>query len=164
MIRRALYFLIAVLMCSCVHEFPNTNTPADVVLNIHLDISMEGQSYVNIAKEDEPATVQETRESVQSQLNADEYDVRNIIRFYRQDAKGEYDYRKHDFEFVVIENDPTLTTVTTEVKVSEGTYMIYVWRDYVKEGDNNNVFFIILKVNRLQTTDNRLFVELKTES
>ena len=75
MIRRALYFLIAVLMCSCVHEFPNTNTPADVVLNIHMDISMEGQSYVNIAKEDEPATVQETRESVQSQLNADEYDV-----------------------------------------------------------------------------------------
>lgn len=141
MIRRALYFLIAVLMCSCVHEFPNTNTPADVVLNIHMDISMEGQSYVNIAKEDEPATVQETRESVQSQLNADEYDVRNIIRFYRQDAKGEYDYSKHDFEFVVIENDPTLTTVTTEVKVAEGTYMIYVWRDYVKEGESESEYY-----------------------
>ena len=28
----------------------------------------------------------------------------------------------------------------------------------------NSNFFIILKVNRLQTTDNRLFVELKTES
>ena len=141
MMRKALYLLAVVMLNACVHEFPISDTPADVVLNINLDVTLDGQKFVNIAKEDEPSTLQDARESQQIQLNAEEYDVRNVIRFYRQDAKGAYDFSRHDFEFVVIENDPSLTTVSTEVKVAEGTYMIYVWRDYVKEGEGESQYY-----------------------
>ena len=156
MIKKALYLLIAVMMCSCVHEFPNIDTPADVVLNITMDIALEGQNFVSIAKEDEPAVVLKTRESLRSQLDAEEYDVRNIIRFYRQNAKGEYDYSKHDFEFVVIENDPSLSTISTEVKVAEGTYMIYVWRDYVKEGEGESQYYNVSEFRAITYKDEYL--------
>ena len=68
MMRKALYLLAVVMLNACVHEFPISDTPADVVLNINLDVTLDGQNFVNIAKEDEPSTLQDARESQQIQL------------------------------------------------------------------------------------------------
>ena len=141
MIRKYLFLLMVVMLSACVHEFPDETTPADVVLNIHMDISMDEQTFVNIAKEDEPSYVNELTRSTERVIPADEYDCRSVIRFYRQDGNDEYDYSRHDYEFVVIEDDPMLSTVSTEVKVAEGTYMIYVWRDYVRQGEKESPYY-----------------------
>ena len=139
--KKAMYLLFMVVLCSCVHEFPNMATPADVVLNIHKDFSFDGRKYLNIPSEDVDAVIEENVLLPQNTLTSDEYDVRNIIRFYRKDAKGEYNYSRYDYEFVVIEDEPTLSNISTEVKIAEGTYMIYVWSDFVKEGESESPYY-----------------------
>lgn len=150
--RRMLNILLAMLIMvpivsSCVHEWPDESTPADLLMEFTFDTDLPPHLTVYYDTKTQESSV---------------YDVRYTVEAYRKLPNSDgYDDIPH-FRGVYIKDDIQELNHTVTVSVSEGDYEFRVWVDYVKQGtegplfyDNSNFYEVLLIGDHVGNTDFR---------
>ena len=125
----ALYICMISMMAlsSCVHEFPDETTPAEVVIklefNIDIDVNVEMNMNTEINTGLKPST---------KTLNSETHDIRYIVKFYRF-HNGEI-IPKPVYEHTFTVDDINVHEFEENLEIAEGQYRIFVWGDYLEQG------------------------------
>lgn len=104
---------------SCIHEFPDETTPAEIVLKLEFNIDID----VNVDMNMSTAT---------KALNSETHDIRYLVKFYRL-VNGEM-IKVPAYEQMFTVDDINTHEFEVNMEIMEGQYRIYVWGDYVEEG------------------------------
>ncbi len=115
---------------SCdVHEFPEPQAAADVVLRLHYNEVMPIYQEINYP----------SGESIKTRAQISGYDVRYVVEFYKRIGNG---YAQQPEKRVVVTDTPTeILDRDIEVNLPKGTYRVIAWTDYVDAGTQTDKFF-----------------------
>ena len=136
-----LAFAAAILLCSCVHQWPEAE-PADVVLTLKYDSQMSYFKTLSFPDETKSGTSAADPDYGQDFSDYDLYDIRYIIEAYPLLGNGDFS-RTAIGRWVFIEDDASqLDDYTVTLSIAEGEYEFRVWTDYVKQGSEKDCFYI----------------------
>lgn len=122
--RKILIAAVALVLVSCVHEFPNESTPAPLELEFSFDFSMEMPEMTDFKSE--PA----------DHL----HDLRYQVRAYRILNNGTYaEQPMASFSFIKDEVDEI--EHVERVTLPEGRYRLLAWIDYINHGTNADLYY-----------------------
>ncbi len=134
---KALIAAFAILSTSCIHEYPDSTTPADVTVQFSFELS---------------AGMPELKDGYGSPLTSPsdaEYDFRYQIRAYRQLPTGGYAKDPlHSYCFTKDEVDDL--KYTNKITLREGNYRILAWVDYVKDGSDADLHYGTENFSRIE--------------
>lgn len=127
-IRNLLIGVILVLgAVSCVHEFPDETTPADIVLKLQFNIDIDVNVEMNMNTEGNPDLKSSTKV-----LNSETHDIRYMVKFFRF-MNGEM-ITEPVYEHIFTVDDINVHEFEERLEIAEGHYRIFVWGDYVEQG------------------------------
>lgn len=119
---------IAFSAMSCVHEYPDQSTPADVIVQFSFELSADMPELKNTVNAPETST------------SDDHYDFRYQIRAYRQLPTGGYAKEPlHSYTFTKDEVDDLEYTNT--ITLQEGNYRLLAWVDYIREDSAADLYY-----------------------
>lgn len=129
---KKIYFISLIcmlaLLSSCVHEYPDASTPADVMVQFSFELSAEMPE------------LKDTYNAHETAPSDDEYDFRYQIRAYKQLPTGGYAKEPlHSFSFIKDKVDDLKYTNT--IALREGSYRLLAWVDYIKEDTAADLFY-----------------------
>lgn len=123
--------LLIIAAASCVHEFPDDQTPADFILNLKFNIDIGVNVEMNMGADINADTDAEIK-STTKVLTSETHDIRYIVKFYRF-VNGEM-LKEPSYEHTFTVDDIHTHSFTENLEIAEGHYRIYVWGDYVEQG------------------------------
>lgn len=127
-IRNLLLGVILVLgAVSCVHEFPDETTPADIVLKLQFNIDIDVNVEMNMNTE-----INTELKSSTKVLNSETHDIRYMVKFFRF-MNGEM-ITEPIYEHTFTVDDINVHEFEERLEIAEGHYRIFVWGDYVEQG------------------------------
>ena len=128
------FILNAALLCaalhlaSCIHEYPDSDTPAEVTVEFTFDLAA-GMPELD-----------PSYGGTKSLPSNDEHDLRYQVRAYRQLPKGGY-AKEPLFEAVFYKDEVNDIHYVGSIEVEEGTYRLLTWVDYVKDGNGEDLYY-----------------------
>ena len=129
--------VIASIAISCIHEYPDTATPADVTVEFSFELSAEMPE------------LKDTYNAHETAPSDEEYDFRYQIRAYRLLPTGGFAKEPlHSYCFTKDEVDDLKYTNT--LKLREGNYKLLAWVDYVKDGSADDLYFGTENFSRIE--------------
>lgn len=136
-IRRAARTLAAsamALICAtaCVHEFPDIDTPASFVLKLRFNIDIDVNVEMDMSADINTGFGADVKSQTKV-LTSETHDLRYIVKFFRIVNGEMMTYPAYEHLFTT--DDINVHTFTEELEIAEGHYRIYVWGDYVRQGD-----------------------------
>lgn len=130
--RKILIAVMALLLASCVHEFPNESTPAPLELEFSFDFSMEMPEYQDLRSE--PA----------DHL----HDLRYQVKAYRILNNGmPADEPMASFSFV--KDEVGELEHVERVSLAEGRYRLLAWVDYINHGSDEDLYYNTADFSRI---------------
>ena len=108
-----------IALSSCVHEFPDEMTPADIVLKLEFNIDIDVNVEMNMS-------------STTKGLSSETHDIRYLVKFYRLVNGKMAKDPVYEHKFTV--DDINTHELEVNMEIVEGQYRIYVWGDYVEDG------------------------------
>lgn len=120
--------ITALLSASCVHEYPDTSTPAEVTVEFSFELAAAMPELKDVYRQNG------------SSPSDDEYDFRYQIRAYRILPTGGYAKDPlHSFCFT--KDDVQDLNYTNTITLREGDYRLLAWVDYVKEDSVDDLHY-----------------------
>lgn len=122
---------VALLLCgmvsSCVHEWPDELTPADVDVNLEFNTEFLPFKDVEYTKK--------------TKSDPSEYNIRYKIGAYRALKSGGYDVVPlREYTFTKLEvSEPDYRV---RIALPEGEYMLRAWTDYVLDGTQDDLYYL----------------------
>lgn len=146
MIRRIANILaVLLLLSSCVHEFPESTTPAQVDLKLTFNTDMP--YYMTRKFPEETSTLPSKSAQggddmfVPDYSAHDKYDIRYIVEAYRKVGNGAYSTQPHQ-RWVFYDEDATvMDDFSFSVALDEGKYIFRAWADFVNEGSTDMLHY-----------------------
>lgn len=139
----AFAFAASLLLCSCVHQFPETK-PADVVLTLKFDTELPYYKTLMFPDETKSPVAQSSDYSHllgQDFVDHAKYDIRYTIEAYQRLGNGDFS-REASRRWVFTEDDAIkVDDYTVTLSVDEGEYEFRVWADYVEQGSKDDLFY-----------------------
>ena len=112
---------------SCIHEFPDETTPANIALKLELNIDIDVNAVVNM-------------NTSTKGLSSETHDIRYLVKFFRI-VNGNM-IKDPVYEHVITVDDINIHEFEVNMEILEGRYRIYVWGDYVEEGTEEDLHYI----------------------
>lgn len=113
---------------SCIHEYPDPDTPAEVTVEFTFDLAAGLPELESSYKG--------TKSSPSDEAN----DLRYQVRAYRQLPTGGY-AKEPLFEASFYKDDVSDMHYVGSISIEEGTYKLLAWVDYVKDGAMEDLFY-----------------------
>ncbi len=113
---------------SCVHEYPDLDTPADVLVEFTFDLAAEMPELTS------------TYSGTKAIPDDDKHDFRYQVRAYRQLPTGGY-AKEPLFEAVYIKDKVEDIHYVDTIAVQEGTYRLLAWVDYIAEDSGKDLYY-----------------------
>jgi len=122
--RLILLAAIAMILPSCVHEFPDP-VDAEVILSLEYDTELPIYQIVDWV--------------TKSSSDPEDYDTRYVIKAFPETRRGEFSTTPFK-TWVFTEADVTELDYKVSLFIKEGNYRFMVWTDFVPAGTQNNYF------------------------
>lgn len=116
----------ALLSASCVHEWPDETTPADVDVSLVFNTEFLPFRDVEYTKK--------------GKADPSEFNIRYQIRAYRALKTGGYDSEPMR-EFAFSKTDVSEPDCKLRIELPEGEYMLRAWADYVDDGSMDDKYY-----------------------
>lgn len=123
--------LLTMTALSCVHQFPDETTPADLVLKLKFNIDIDVNVEMNMNTEINTETGTESKSQTRA-MSSETHDIRYIVKFFRF-TSGEM-VSDPIYEHIFTIDDINVHEFSENLEISEGHYRIFVWADYVEQG------------------------------
>lgn len=136
-------FVAAFVALSCVHQFPEPTTPADVVLTLKFDTELPLYKTVQFPDETKADVLPDGIEGFQQDFSDHErFDVRYTIEAYPKFANGNM-AQSASQRWVFTEDDASqIDDYEVKLSIGEGEYEFRVWVDYVEQGQINDLYYV----------------------
>ena len=118
--------LLLPFFTSCVHEWPDETTPADLVLDFKFDTDLPPYLTVHY--------------DTKTQENPTDYDVRYTVEAYRRLPSGEFNDVPEE-RIIFINDDVRKLDFVTTMPLVDGEYKILAWVDYVLQGTTEHLYY-----------------------
>lgn len=118
--------IMVLIVSSCVHEWPDESTPADLTLEFVFDTDLPPYDTVHY----------NTKTPDESML----YDLRYTVEAYKKLSDGSYDDTPLVRE-IFTKDDILILDCAQSISLPEGEYELRAWVDYVKQGSLDNLFY-----------------------
>ncbi|MCD8386958.1 MAG: hypothetical protein LUD17_08720 [Bacteroidales bacterium] len=125
---------LLMLVCGCVHEFPNVEEPEVVrqPVTVHLSFDYEMPPYRDLLYENGVLT---------SRTASEEYDARYYVGFYMAaDARAAASRVPDDIQ-VITRDDISELGCDLVLDIPEGPLTVMVWTDYVLQGTTGDLHY-----------------------
>lgn len=129
--------VMAAAFVSCLHEYPDTQTPADVLVEFSFELS-----------EDMPE-LKDAYNSPETALSGEDYDFRYQVRAYRKLPTGGY-AKEPLYGFTFYKDDVQDLRYRQTIAVQEGSYRLLVWVDYVKNASEEDLYYDTKDFSRIE--------------
>ena len=123
--------LLATTALSCVHQFPDESTPADLVLKLKFNLDIDVNVEMNMNTEINTGIGTESK-SLTRAMSSETHDIRYIVKFFRF-TNGEM-VSDPVYEHIFTMDDIHAHDFSENLEIAEGHYRIFVWADYVEQG------------------------------
>lgn len=155
-IRFILLALIAiVLSVSCIHQFPDENTPARVDVTLTFNTEMPyfrtlrypEETMAERVFEDDPENKPQYFDAILPDWHTDveKYRIRYVAEAYRVLSSGRV-AQTPEQRYVGYDNDASQwDDYTFSMYLKEGTYEIRVWADYILADSENDLYYNVAK-------------------
>lgn len=156
-IKTIILFLLCVIASSCVHQFPEPTTPAqlDITLDFTTDmpyfrtVRFPEETAPNLDYEDDPDNKPAYFDYILPdwQTNSEKYRIRYIVEAYRVMANGRIaSAAEHRAEFY--DDDATQwDDHDISLILPEGRYEIRVWADYIYKNTTTHLYYNAARFN-----------------
>lgn len=121
--------ILAVMLsaASCaVHEWPE-ELPANATLKLDFNTALP------------QFLVMDLNQGTRVSKDGKDYEIRYVIEAYRKLSNGGYDEVPYK-RFTFTKEDVSDLNHEVTINIDEGTYMFYVWTDFVEKGDCSRLF------------------------
>lgn len=150
-----LAFVAVVLSVSCIHQFPDESTPAQVDITLTFDTDMPyfrtlrypEETIANRVFEDDPENKPDYFDAILPDwhTNADQYRIRYVAEAYRILSSGRVATNPEQ-RFVGYDDDATQwDDYTFSMYLKEGNYEIRVWADYIARNSEVDLYYNVAK-------------------
>ena len=131
--------LLSMVVSSCVHEFPDEMTPAEVVLKLQFNIDIDVNVEMNMNTEINTGMTADLKSGTKV-LNSETHDIRYLVKFFKL-VNGEI-IKDPVYEHLFTVDDINVHEFEESLDISEGQYRIFVWGDYVEQGGIDDYHYI----------------------
>ena len=131
--------LLSMVVSSCVHEFPDEMTPAEVVLKLQFNIDIDVNVEMNMNTEINTDMTAGLKSGTKV-LNSETHDIRYLVKFFKL-VNGEI-IKDPVYEHQFTVDDINVHEFEESLDISEGQYRIFVWGDYVEQGGIDDYHYI----------------------
>ena len=131
--------LLSMVASSCVHEFPDESTPAEIVLKLEFNIDIDVNVEMNMNTEINTGMTPDLKSGTK-ELNSETHDIRYLVKFFRI-VNGEM-IKAPVYEHTFTVDDINVHEFEENLEISEGQYRIFVWGDYVEQGGIDDYHYV----------------------
>ena len=135
----------ALLLCSCVHEFPEATTPAQVDITLTFNTDMPYYMTRKFPEETSTLPSKSTPENdamfAPDYSGHDKYDIRYIVEAYRKIGNGAYSTQPARRWVFTDEDATVMDDYSFSVTLDEGKYIFRAWADFVNEGSADMLYY-----------------------